>query len=107
MQFSDYKNMPASEKITLAILMASKRLMGWSLHSGSIYKIENFTFAVIESIEDSGTVYTPVSSIGSVTASKYFLDRATQTLYIRTTGSDNPNSRFIAATMRLDRKSVV
>jgi hypothetical protein len=101
MEYSDFQNQPSSEKIVLATLGASKRLMGWSLHSGSIYKIENFSFSVIESIEDSGTAYVQVSDIGSVTAGKYFLDRDAQTVYLRTTGSDNPNSRFLVATLTL------
>lgn len=101
MQYTDFQNLPSSEKITLAILSASKRLMGWTLHSGSVYKIENFAYAVIEALEDSGNAYTATTSIGACTASKFYLDRSAQTLYLRTTGSDNPNGRFIAATFNL------
>jgi putative tail protein len=101
MNFSDYQNQTSSEKIVLATLDASKRLMGWTLHSGSIYKLTNITYSVIESLEDSGSAYTEVASIVAVTASKFYLDRDAQTLYIRTTGSDNPNSRFIVGTFKL------
>lgn len=100
MQFSDYQNLASSEKIVLATLDASKRLMGWTLHSGSIYKLTNFEFPVIVSLEDSGNAYNAVSSLGAVTASKYYLDTANQTLYVRTTGSDNPNGRFMVVTVR-------
>lgn len=100
MNFSDYQNQASSEKLVLATLDASKRLMGWTVHSGSVYKLTGVAFPVIVSLEDSGTAYTEATSIETVTASKYFLDRDTQTLYIRTTGSDNPNGRFLVATFR-------
>jgi hypothetical protein len=106
MQYSDYQQMASSEKITLAIVAASKRLMGWSLHSGSIYKVTGFSFAVIASIADSGTAYSEVSGLGSVVAGTFYLDRAAQTLYLRTTGSDNPNGRFIVLTVNLNYANV-
>jgi hypothetical protein len=95
--YSDYQNQASSEKITLAFMSASKRLMGWQLHSGTIYKITGFTYTVIDSIEDSGNAYSAVSSLGAVTASTYYLDSSAQILYLRTTGSDNPNGRFLSA----------
>lgn len=101
MQYSDFQNQVSSEKIVLSILEPSKQLIGWELHSGSVYKLTGFAFPVISSIKDSGNAYTEVGSIGAVTASKYYLDQATQTLYLRTTGSDNPNGRFIVATVKL------
>ncbi len=101
MQYSDFQNLASSEKITLAILNASKRLMGWELHSGSIYKITGFDYAVIHALEDSGTAYTAAASLGAVTASKYFLDQANETLYVRASDSSNPNSRFLVVTIKL------
>lgn len=100
MNYQDYQNQTSSEKIVLSILEPSKQLVGWELHSGSVYKL-NFTFPVISSIKDSGNQYTEVNSIILVTAGKYYLDLETQTLYLRTTGSDNPNGRFIVATFKL------
>jgi hypothetical protein len=100
MNFQDFKNQIASEKIVLATVDASKRLMGWEVHSGSVYKITGINFAVITAVEDSGTIYTEAASIAMVTAGKYYLDRSTETLYIRTTSSDNPNGRFIVVTFR-------
>lgn len=101
MSYLAFQNSPSSEKITLAILYASKQLMGWSLHSGSIYKLQGLSISGIASIEDSGSLYTEVNSIGSVTQSKYFHDRENQTVYLRTSGSDNPNGRFIVLTQKL------
>lgn len=99
MQYTDFQNLASSEKLTLATVEASKRLMGWTLHLGSVYSIA-FPYAVISRLEDSGTAYTEVSSVGAVTASTYFLDRATGTLYLHATGSGNPNGRFLVATVK-------
>lgn len=106
MNFADYQNQASSEKITLATLEASKRLMGWTLHSGSVYKIENFAFPIIMSIKDSGNEYALVGSIGAVTASKYFFDTATNTIYLRASDSSNPNSRFIVVTIQLNYSNI-
>src|SRR5205085_10577665 len=94
--YQDYQGLSKSEKIGLVILEASKRLMGWVLHSGSIYKLTGFNYAVISAIEDSGVAYTAVSSVSSVTASTYYNDRVNQVLYLRASDSSNPNSRFLA-----------
>lgn len=101
MQYSDFQNMPSSEKVTLAILEASKRLMGWELDSGSVYKLTGFSHTVITSLEDSGSAYTEAGSVGELAASKYYLDRENQTLYVQATGSVNPNSRFLVVTIKL------
>jgi hypothetical protein len=100
MQYSDFQAMPSSEKITLCMMNASSRLMGWTLDTGSIYTISGLD-VIVDGIEDSGTAYTEAADVGSVTASKYFYDVATQTLYLRTTGSDNPNGRFIVLRQKL------
>jgi len=101
MDYSSFQNQASSEKLTLAVLHASKRLMGWSLHSGSVYKLTNFDVATIVSIEDSGNAYTEVSSLGAVTASKFYNDRTNKVLYLRTTGSNNPNGRFLSIVYKL------
>lgn len=99
--YEDFQSEVSSEKLTLAVIHPSKRLMGWTLHTGSIYKLVNFDIASIVSLKDSGTAYTEVSSISACTASKFYNDRENQTLYLRTTGSDNPNGRFLALTFKL------
>ncbi len=101
MSYSEFQNQPSSEKIVLAILEASKRLMGWEVHAGSVYKITGFTHAVIVSLEDYGTAYASVGSIGALTASTYYLDRTNQILYVNATASANPNSRILVVTFRL------
>lgn len=100
MQYSDFKEQASSEKLTLATLDASKRLMGWQSHTGSVYKLTGITFAVIASLEDSGTAYQESDST-SLSAGEYFYDRGAGTLYVRVIGSGNPNARFLVATFRL------
>lgn len=100
MQYSDFQNQVASEKITLAHVFASKRLMGWSLLSGSVYSLPNVS-ALITAIEDSGVAYTEVDSLNGVIAGSYYLDRDTSTLFIHTSTGAHPNGRFISMVQKL------
>lgn len=99
--YSEFQQLSSSDKIGLVIIEASKRLMGWELHSGSIYKLENFDFQKIVLLEDSGVDYTEATSIAGVTASKYYNDRVNKTIYLRTSDSVNPNSKFIVMTFQM------
>lgn len=99
--YAEYQNLAASEKVGLVVLEAGFRLMGWIVHSGSVYKITSFDHQVIASIEDSGVAYTSVGSIGAVVASTYFHDRANRVLYLRASDSSNPNSRYLIAAEKL------
>lgn len=99
--YSQYQNLASSEKVALVIIEAKKRLVGWVVHSGSTYKITNFDHPVLVSIEDSGTAYASVGSIGAITAGTYFHDRAAKTVYLRASDSSNPNSRYLVLTFRL------
>lgn len=95
LNYEDYQNAISSEKITLAIVTPAKRLVGWVLHSGFIYKLENFDISVIESIEDYGNELVSVGSIGAITAGTYYNDRQNSTLYLRTSDSVQPNTKFL------------
>lgn len=97
--FAEFQQQASSEKNILAIVEAAKRVVGWTLHSGSIYKVAS-TYQIVQSIEDSGVALTSVSSVGSVTAGKYFNDYENGYLYLRTSDSANPNGKFIALTQR-------
>lgn len=99
--FDDYKSAVASEKITLAIIEASKRLIAFSVHAGFVYKLENFDVAVISSIKESGINLTEVSDIASVAPGSFYNDRESKILYLRTVGSGNPNLSFIHITLKL------
>lgn len=93
--YTQFQAEASSEKNLLAVIQAAVRLIGWQLHSGSIYKITSFDYPVIVSVKDSGTAYTEVSAIGSISAGKYYHDRENQVLYLQASDSSNPNSRFL------------
>lgn len=99
--YNDYKNKVSSEKIVLAILQASQRLIAFTLHSGAIYKKENFDVSVISSLKEMGDSLTEVFELGNVVANTFFNDRDNQTLYIRVADSTNPNSKFLVLTRNL------
>lgn len=93
--YQNFKNKSSSEKLTLAILEGSKRLIGFALHSGSIYKKLNFDVAVISSIEVSSVALEPVQSISDLVNGTYFNDRENKILYVH---SSNPNASFVVLT---------
>lgn len=95
--FSEYKSKESSEKISLVVLESGRRLMGWVLHSGSVYKITEFTSPKIVSIEEAGTALVAGSS-ASLSAGQYYYDESASVLYLRSTGSVNPNGLFVALT---------
>jgi len=98
--YNDFQNQTASEKIGLCQLEASKRLVGWELDSGVLYKI-SFEDPVIVDVVDSGTTYTEVSTKGAVSAGEFFHDRQNKELFLQALDSSNPNSRFLVVTIRL------
>jgi hypothetical protein len=98
--FSEFQNSPVSEKNILAIVEASKRIVGWSVHSGSVYKVAG-SYEIVSSVEQNGTELTLAASVGAITAGKYYNDFANGYLYLQTSDSANPNGKFIAVTQRL------
>jgi hypothetical protein len=94
--FADYKLASASEKITLATLNASKRLMGWTLSSGSVYVLSGFTNPIIVSLTQNALAVTQVASMSALTSGTYFLDVNDQALYVWLQDSTNPNASFMA-----------
>lgn len=99
--FSEYQDAKSTEKLVLATIDPAKQLMGWVVHSGSVYVLNNFDYSVIVSIKEAGSAYTEVGSIGAVIASTYYNDRENKKLYLRTSGSVHPNSVFIVMIFRL------
>lgn len=100
MNYSDFQNQASSEKITLAILQASKRLMGWVNHAGDVFKMTSFDMPILVSVKEGLSSYTEVASIGEVTASSFYHDKENQTLYVETSDSTNPNGKFIYVTRK-------
>src|SRR4051794_36153413 len=101
MNYSQFANQTVSEKIGLCILEASERIIGWTLHSGTIYKFENFTRAVITTVQDSETFLDVGTTILGLNPGEYYHDRVGQTLYLKTSDEVNPNGKFIALTFRM------
>lgn len=106
MSFDTFKNKVSSEKITLATIEPAKRLIGFTLHSGSIYKILSFDIAVITSIKHSGVALTEVASVAECTAGKFYNDRTNRILYLQTSTSVDPNSVFLHMNFKLFFASV-
>ena len=98
--YTEYQNEQASEKVGLVALDLGKRLMGWSVYSGTIYSV-SFQHDVITQLQQDGTALTAVASIAAITTGTYYLDRSSETLYLRASDSANPNSKFIACSLRL------
>jgi hypothetical protein len=102
--YSEFQNLESSEKEGLVILEASKRLKGWVVHSGSVYKLTNLPLNVLSPdspVQDSGVPLVLADSVATVTVGKYYFDRETATLYLRTSDSVNPNGKFISCTFRM------
>jgi hypothetical protein len=102
--FESYQGKPVSEKEVLAIVEASRRLQGWTVHAGSVYKLEPFSVAALSPdspIKDSGVALTEAASAAAVTAGKYYWDRSAGVLYLQASDSSNPNGRFISCVQRL------
>lgn len=94
--YSDYQNQNVSEKIILARIEAANRLIGFELHSGTIYRLVSFDFSSIVSIEDTGSGMTEVSGLSEVVPGSFFNDRANKILYVETSDSANPNGKYLA-----------
>lgn len=98
--YSDFQNQAASEKEGLVILEAAKRLRGWVLDSGSVYRLDDFEYSVISALEDSGVPLSAAANRASIVAGTYYLDRKAQILYLQTADSANPNGNFIGLTFK-------
>lgn len=98
--FAEHQERESSEKISLSILDASFRAVGWTLYSGSVYSLA-CSYQVISSLEQDGVALVAAASVVAITAGKYYLDRQAGTLYLQTSDSSNPNSKFLACTVQL------
>jgi len=101
--FAEYQDAPSSEKEGLLILESSRRLVGWVLHLGSVYKLTSFPHAVLSPdspLQDSGAALTSAGS-ALLSAGQYYHDRANGILYLRTSDSVNPSGKFLTVTFRL------
>lgn len=98
--YSEFANQTASEKVILAWIAASQRLMVWSLYSGSVYSkvVPEFVTGLIQ----DGTALAQVASIAAInSAGKWYFDAMTKTLYVRVTGSGDPDAVFLRGDYRI------
>lgn len=100
MIYSEYKDKASSEKMTLAILNAAKRLVATELHSGSIYKKASFSVSIVDRVQSDGVSLTAVSDLASVVAGTYFNDRDNSILYLRLSDNSNPSAHFVTVTQK-------
>lgn len=97
--FSSYKNKPASEKITLAIMDAAKRLVAFELDAGSVYK-KSVAAKIVESVSVDGVALTKASN-SSLSAGSFYYDRDEATLYLRLDDDGNPNEKYVVLVEKL------
>lgn len=95
--YEDFQALENSEKTILAHVEASRRLMGWTLDAGSIYKIVNTNY-VISLVED-GTALSEQSAMPTGT-SEFWHDYENGYLYVWTSDGAHPNGKFMALTFR-------
>lgn len=98
--YNDFKNSVSSQKIVLATLDASKRLVAWTNHSGSIYKKVNQVYPVIVALKYQSNALTQVYSLASMVAGSFFNDTTNNIIYIWLSDSSNPDNKFIFVTFR-------
>lgn len=99
--YADFQQQSESNKVGLARVDAAKRLLGWTLDSGSVYQIGFTDSPVVVKVVDSAAELTSVASKAAITPGSYFFERSTDTLFLETSGSTNPNLSFIGITFRL------
>lgn len=95
----DFVNAAASEKITLAHVNARSRLFTWTLDSGSIYKRVTPNFVV--ALKKNDTTLTEVSTLGALSAGKWYYDILNSTLYVWNDDSSDPATQEMIVTYKL------
>lgn len=98
--FEEEQLKSSSEKITLATVDAAKRIIGFVVESGDVFKLTDFDFAVINSLKEDGTELTEVSNLASVIEDTWFNDRENKILYVNVGVGINPNSVFLHINFR-------
>jgi hypothetical protein len=96
--YSEFQNDSISNKIVLARVDASIRVMGFTAHAPTIYKKINFDVSKVRTLENSGVGLTEVFGLSDVVPGTFFNDRQNKTLYVELSDLSNPNGSFIVAT---------
>lgn len=96
--YEEFKNSSSSEKIVLAHIEPAKRLVVWTLHSGSVYKKTVDEFIVNVSVD--GTDLTEVFVVPTA-AGQWYFDSENKELYVRATADADPDTVFTTGSIRL------
>lgn len=98
--FSEIQDRAHSQKVGLVSLVAAKRLVGWILASGSIWRL-SVSEQVLVSVADDGAALSSVASFALVTAGTYYHDRINGFLYVRLADSTSPDASFTSIEFKL------
>lgn len=100
MSFEDFKNKYTSEKIILAHVEASKRLLEWELYSGNIYR-KKAEYFVIKIIQDSIKLENKSSIEDIDNEGQWYYDADNAYVYLWSTGGVDPANLFTTVNYRL------
>lgn len=106
--YDQWAALPSAQRVVLMDLTAGQQLRGWTFDSATaVYRIAYDPFSHpttarpdrglyrgLDAVWENGTPLTVRASLGLVQANagSYFFDEPNQTLYVRTSGSVNPDS---------------
>lgn len=91
-----YATLILDEKVShkyLIKLSPFRRVTGFALVSGSTYSV-SFTLGEVVGISDQGSALAQASS-STLSAGEFYFDTDTSVLYVRLTGGQNPNTRWV------------
>jgi hypothetical protein len=91
-----YANLLTKEGIKadyLAVLRPARQVTGFSLVSGSVYS-KSFDYGFVSGVEVNGLALAEGSS-STLSAGQFYWDDSAQILYVRTSDSANPSSKFV------------
>ncbi|MBK7380549.1 MAG: hypothetical protein IPJ03_16460 [Ignavibacteriales bacterium] len=83
----------------LAVLKPARKVISFTLVSGSVYS-KSFDYGYVSSVEVDGVALTEGSST-SLSAGYFYWDNDNQILYIRTSDSANPASKYVVAVFEI------
>lgn len=95
--WDNHRFLSRSEKLTIAWLEPSQRLINFTVHSGAIYKRTVSSFII--SVFDNLTAMSQGSS-AAISANQFYYDIESSVLYIRMSDDSNPNTKTVIANYR-------
>lgn len=99
MSYADLLEREGIEQQFLSVIKPRRKVTGFTLVSGSIYKI-SFDYGHVSGVAQNGTALTEHTS-SALSAGQFYYDFDASELYVRTTDSSNPSTKFLVATYEL------